>query len=283
MSVLGRTGIVGSAAAALAAGATLGTYWSSDEPSDITFLSVGQGDCTVIRNDGATFMVDAGPRTDDFDAGSRIVAPKLRQTGVNRIDILFLTHPDLDHIGGLAGLASRVRIDRVAVPGYFRGHPELSKCLQEAGIREDQILWMDRPVAGESGSLRFEVRLPRFSSGESENEGSPFIRFDWVGASAVLTGDASEEVEAIEAAEGDWKADLLKAGHHGSATSTSKVWLTEVQPKTVIVSCGPGNRYGHPAPGTLERIQASGAKAFRTDRDGDLRFIPSPSGFRLGN
>lgn len=226
-------------------------------------------------------MVDVGPRTEDFDAGSRIVAPKLRQMGVNRVDVLFLTHPDSDHIGGLPGLASRVRIDKVAVPFYFRSHPELSKSLHDAGIKEEQILWLDRPLAGESGSLKFQVQLPRFMKSESENEGSPFIRFQWGPCSAVFTGDASQEAEAIEAAEGDWKGDLLKAGHHGSSTSTSSAWLKEVKPESVIVSCGAGNRYGHPAPDTLERIRASGAKVLRTDRDGDLRFIPTPTGFRL--
>lgn len=279
--MLNRAGVVGSGLAAIAGGATLSSYWPSEQPSDITFLSVGQGDCTVVRSDGATFMVDAGPKTDDFDAGSRIVAPKLRQMGVNRVNILFLTHPDSDHIGGLAGLASRVRVDKVAAPAYFRKHPELSKSLSEAGIEEEQVLWLDRPLAGESGSLRFQIHLPRFSTGEAENEGSLFIRFQWGNSSAVLTGDASEEIEAIEAAEGNWKADLLKAGHHGSATSTSNAWLKEVQPIVVVVSCGVRNRYGHPAPATLERIRAAGAKVVRTDRDGHLGFFPTPTGFRL--
>lgn len=265
---------------ALAAGASVGSFWSTELPSDITFLSVGQGDCTVVRGGGATFLVDAGPATDDFDAGSKIVAPKLRAMGVDRVSIVFLTHPDSDHIGGLAGLASRIRIDKVAAPAYFRGHPELKKSLSASGISEKEVLWIDRPLAGETGSLRFQVQLPTFSKGDSENEGSLFLRFQMDGSSAVFTGDASEETETIEAAAVDWQADLLKAGHHGSATSTSIAWLQEVRPKTVVVSCGERNRYGHPAPATLERIRAAGAKLLRTDQDGDLTFVPTAKGFR---
>lgn len=265
---------------ALAGGVMLGSYWTSEPPSDITFLAVGQGDCTVVRGGGATFLVDAGPATDDFDAGSRIVAPKLREMGVDRISIVFLTHPDSDHIGGLAGLASRVRIDKVAAPAHFKGHPELTKSLTAARITERQVLWIDRPLAGETGSLRFQVQLPTFSKGDSENEGSLFLRFQMDGSSAVFTGDAGEETEAIEAAEVDWQADLLKAGHHGSATSTSSAWLQEVRPKTVVVSCGRQNRYGHPAQLLLERVQSAGAKVYRTDQDGDLTFVSTAKGFQ---
>ena len=265
---------------ALAGGATVGSYWTSEPPSDITFLAVGQGDCTVIRGGGATFLVDAGPATDDFDAGARIVAPKLREMGVDRISIVFLTHPDLDHIGGLAGLASRVRIDRVAAPAYFRGHPELTKNLSAAGIGEKEVLWVDRPLVGKVERLGFEVQLPSFSNGDSENEGSLFLRFQLEGCSAVFTGDAGEETEASEASELDWRSDLLKAGHHGSAASTSSAWLKEVQPKSVVVSCGRGNPYGHPAQPLLDRIRAAGAKVYRTDAEGDLTFVPTAIGFR---
>lgn len=278
--MLGRLSAVLGGVAALAGGATVGSFWESEPAARLIFLDVGQGDCSVITSGEQSFLIDAGPRTEEFDAGSRIVAPKLRKLGIDRIDLLFITHPDMDHVGGLPGLASKIRIDRVAAPAHFRGHAVLAQCLAEAGFRDRDVLWVDRPLAGSAGPLRFDLRLPTYSKDEPENEGSLLLRCAIGNSSAVFTGDANEEVEAVESGKFEWQADLLKAGHHGSATSTSKAWLAEVRPHTVVVSCGARNTYGHPAPSTLARIRECGAGLARTDTEGDLVFEPTPTGFR---
>jgi competence protein ComEC len=77
----------------------------------------------------------------------------------------------------------------------------------------------------------------------------------------------------------DWPADVLKAGHHGSDTSTGRRWLMDTRPKWVVVSCGRNNNYGHPHPATLRRIESVGAEALRTDQLGSLIFVPTPQGF----
>jgi competence protein ComEC len=265
---------------ALSAGWLVGRVDVAPSPGRLSFLAVGQGDCTVIRHGEITVLVDAGPATERFDAGSRIVAPKLREMGVGVVDLLILTHPDADHIGGLPGLASRVRIERVAASARFRNHPDLIAALQRAKIGSDRVQWVAHPLILRHRKLALEIREPsKKAPVDSDNEGSLFIRVAMGRLSAVMTGDAGFETEIIEAGRGDWRAGILKAGHHGSANSTSDQWLAEVRPKAVVVSCGAGNPFGHPSPLMLARASRAGTRVFRTDLHGDVHFEPSAEGF----
>lgn len=259
------------ALAAVAVGGGLGWRVPPAEAS-LSFLSVGQGDCSVIRAGGLTVLIDVGPATDTFDAGSRLVAPKLKELGIRQVDLAILTHPDSDHVGGLAGLNSRVRIAYVAAPAHFRDHVDLEAALEKARIPPHRIIWVDRPIRIRSADLQMDVLLPRFDPGEPENDGSPFIRASIGGAAAVFTGDASEESEIRMSGRGHWQAQLLKAGHHGSASSTSTPWLNAVKPEEVIVSCGIDNPFGHPADTVIERIEAAKAELRRTDLEGDVHY-----------
>jgi len=258
--------------AGLGIGGGLSFVKSPAEPTSVSFLSVGQGDCSVIRHAGYTILIDAGPATDSFDAGQRIVAPKLKELGVRRIDLLVLTHPDSDHIGGLPGLASRIPIGNIAVPAYFRGHPTLSQSLQAARFDSAKVVWMDRSARLATEGLAMDFRLPRFVQGSEDNEGSPFIQVRINGKTFLFTGDASEETELAMMGRGHWRADVFKAGHHGSGGSSSTPWLKAVDPTSIVVSCGIDNPFGHPAESFLERAKDVGAELLRTDRMGDIHF-----------
>ena len=245
----------------------------------MSFLSVGQGDCTVLRSDDLTVLIDVGPVSDTFDAGSRLVAPKLRQRGIDAVDLVILTHPDIDHIGGLAGLMSKVRVEKVAAAAYFRGHPDLERELGRAGLGDEDVLWLAQDARCRVGDAELDIRLPSYAPGDPDNEGSPFMRWSQGGHSAVMTGDASLETEAAEVGRDDWEAEILKAGHHGSSRATSLAWLRRVHPQTVVVSCGRHNRFGHPAAATLKRIAKIGAQVLRTDLDGDIDFERTAGGW----
>lgn len=264
---------------ALVGGAMFGLADGPPETSRLAFLSVGQGDCTVIRHAGYTILFDAGPASDSLDAGSRWVAPKLKAMGARRVDLLILTHPDLDHIGGLPGLSSRLKIGNIAIPAYFREHPDLIKTLAAARIDGTKLIWIDHPIRIRVTDMAMEIRLPNFQPDSADNEGSPFIRVDWNGSTVVLTGDASEETEIAMMGRADWESDILKAGHHGSASSTSEAWLNRVRPDRVIASCGINNRFGHPANALIERVKNRGIILQRTDQDGDLVFEPRDKTF----
>jgi len=277
--VRGRFSSVTLWVAALCGGAGSSAFVSGgSEPPELIFLSVGQGDCTVIRRSDFTILIDAGPRTDSYDAGP-FIASKLRKLGIHRVDLVILTHPDSDHIGGLAGLAGLVPVRHVAVPGYFRDRPDLADSFSRAGIGGESLMWLasDSQLKLEGG-LEMVIRLPKFESGMPDNDGSPFIRVGAGGHTAVLTGDASSEAEMQIEAREVWDCDVLKAGHHGSKSSTCESWLAETSPRFVIVSCGRNNSYGHPAPEVLERARRSGADVLRTDELGDIRFRWSSSG-----
>jgi competence protein ComEC len=268
-------GLGASAAIGLAVG-----FWPDPVPQDMHFLSVGQGDATLIRADGLAILVDCGPKSEGFDAGVRLIAPKLRRLGVDRIDILILTHPDMDHIGGLAGLSKRVPIGSVVLAEHFKDHAEWRAILQTLPRPPSQIRYIDQETI-QLPSGKLELVSPKWLPEEPDNEGSLFLHLKLGNGTAMLTGDASIETEILMAPLADWSAQILKAGHHGSATSTSREWLEEVRPKWTVLSCGSGNSYGHPHASTLWRIHQANAQPLRTDRLDDIRFVLTPDGFKL--
>jgi competence protein ComEC len=234
------------------------------------FLSVGQGDATLLIDGERSVLIDAGPRTEGFDAGERLIAPQLRALRVRKIDCLVLTHPDLDHVGGLRSVAERFRIGRVVVSSAFRNDPEMLAALGLAGFRPDQVVWIEGVWSARVGRFEMTIAAPRPYAGMEPNEGSLFVRADVGETSLLVTGDANSDTEAAMSGVHDWDVDVLKAGHHGSRFSTSDDWLEVTSPQLVVASCGRGNNYGHPAPAMVARVREVGAAFLRTDRDGTV-------------
>lgn len=246
---------------------------SESRATRLSFLSVGQGDCVVFQHRGRTVLVDAAPKVEGFDAGERLAAPALYRLGVKRIDLVLLSHPDGDHIGGLPALSRRFPIGQVVIPARFREHPEMQAVLARARISSSQVVWLESVGHTTIGDYAFTLVCPSDGRYPADNDGSMFVRLTGPSISAVLTGDASEEVEeAMLGAGMDWRAQVLKAGHHGSRTSTGEAWLNAVGPTMVIVSCGRNNTYGHPSPDVLERLRRRGITVYRTDRQGTISF-----------
>lgn len=270
--------ITGILAACLAVGGLAG-YWTTAEPDTLTFLSVGQGDCAVFRSAGVTVLIDTGPRTPTFDAGEKIVVPKLRAMGVESVDLVLLSHPDLDHVGGLGAIKRAYPNLKVGVSGDFRGFPAMEKALDAGGVIDDQVIWLGPENVSQVGSFTFRLECPHWKAGEPDNDGSMFIRVSNNTSSAVLSGDASSVAEAIEAPQINWSAQVLKAGHHGSKSASSEVWLETVHPKYDVISCGRNNPYGHPHKVVLDRLAADHIQALRTDQVGDIEFKSTPDGF----
>ena len=250
--------------------------------TEIVFVSVGQGDCTVLMSDDWVVVIDVAAKSEGFDAGERLVAPELRKLGVRKIDCLILTHPDGDHIGGLGAVARRFRIGRVLVSQAFRENADMLKALGEAGLRPSQVEWVATVERADFGQLRLTVAPPVWYEGMPTNDGCLFVRADAGEGSAAFTGDANASVEEAMAAKGDWDVQVLKAGHHGSKYSSSKVWLDETTPQVVVASCGRRNNYGHPSPEAIARIKEEGATFLRTDRDGTVVFLLGQHGFYRG-
>ncbi len=243
----------------------------------VAFLQVGQGDCTVIRRANAVIMIDAAPRTDTYNAGIRMVWPKLRQMGINEIDVLVISHPDLDHAGGMAGIAERVPIHHVVASARFRDHAQLQTELSAARLSPS---WISSPSRIRPYGLRF---YPGSDHG-SENMGSLLTVVQMGSQKVAFSGDAPAEVEQAWINQLVDRSTILKAGHHGSGNSTSDAWLKHHQPEWVVFSSGRNNSYGHPAKSTIERSEAADAQMWRTDRNGDLLLVRQgeklvPAGF----
>lgn len=243
--------------------------WSHRTVDQFSFIQVGQGDCAVFRESGAVIMVDVGPRQGSFDAGRRIVWPALRELGIDRIDCLILSHPDMDHIGGLASICQRVRVDQIVISEVFRTHPVMQQELRSAGFLGDRIRYISENSRLSFGELKVSL-YPAPLESKSDNDHSLLAVVDSHGKNIALSGDASQAVEQFWIQQNVPKCQIIKAGHHGSNLSLSMGWLNYHHPEAVIFSCGRNNPFGHPAPEALER--AVGSKILRTDLDGNLTF-----------
>lgn len=265
--------VVGFLVLALALGYLYGR--GTDSQDRIAILSVGQGDSAVVQSQGRTALIDAGPATERLDSGSRFIVPALGRLGVGAIDMVILSHPDQDHIGGLRAIMARYDVGKIVVPACFRGHPQLRD------LPASKTLWLERSAVIRLGNAVLQLEAPVQVQPDKENDGSAFVRIVVGKSAAVFSGDAPMEVEnAMVRRLPDWRAQILHAGHHGSRTSTGSSWLAAVRPRIVAISCGRNNRYGHPHASVLAAIAAAGAQTARTDREGDLVFEATATGFR---
>lgn len=248
----------------------------ADDATDlrVTFLDVGQGDATLVEfPNGAIMLIDAGQRTDSFDAGERTIVPFLRARGITRIDALVLTHPDNDHIGGATAVLHRMDVARIVRAWSWAPEPDALRT--DSAARAEGLQMEDVRASARidlDPSVRVRVLGPSSSDNgaEASNTSSIVLRLEHGSTSMLLTGDADDVAERflIDRWGALLRSDVLKVGHHGSASSTSLEFLALVQPATAVISCGRLNRFGHPAPKLLDRLRAARTRVLRTDIGG---------------
>lgn len=263
----------------------------------IVAIDVGQGDAIAIRTPrGRWLLVDAGPRGGGgSDAGLTRVVPYLHGQGARRLEAVILSHPDEDHAGGLAAVLRNVRTGVVLGPGLGSGQTGHMLGLAEA--RDAGVPWR-RAVRGDLWTMDgvvFRVLSPPGGGTDGAppldpghpNDWSVVLRVEFGEFSALLTGDAGEEIESRLIGEGPaggpdspsaQRATLLKVGHHGSITSTSEAFLRATSPEYALIPVGARNRYGHPDPVVLARLRRAGAHILRTDRHGTVAVIARRDG-----
>jgi competence protein ComEC len=255
------------------------TGWYVPCPNDLIFLNVGQGDCAVLRDRGITLLIDDGPLKRTETSESAAVLPALRRHSIGNVDLILLSHPDMDHIGGTRAILERFPNAKVAISAEFETQPKLIHEMTQWNKASERVLWLPEEATVRVGDCVLNVVCPPVTDRENDNRGSMFVRIQDQGATADFSGDAPSDIEDQIVSRGTWPADILHVGHHGSRTSTGERWIEAVHPSFAVISCGRDNPYGHPHRATLDRLTAHKIAVERTDLDGDLSFVPSRGHF----
>lgn len=238
----------------------------------VHFLDVGQGDCALVQCDGKNLLIDAGE-----PGNEEKILSYLDSLQVSRLDYVIATHPHADHIGSMGQVLSHVSsIGTVFLPDLpdqlvptTRAYEKMMTVIEE---RADQVI---AATALEQYALGEANLLILGPSGEYDdlNNYSVVCKIAFGECEFLFTGDAEERAEKdILNLGANLKATVLKAGHHGSNTSTSSQFLQAVSPAYAVISCGEGNRYGHPDQETLEKLEAASCQILRTDQKGTILF-----------
>jgi competence protein ComEC len=245
------------------------THFAENEGKlSVYFLDVGQGDSTLFVIEGKTILIDAG----ETDMGDRVVSD-LRKLGVTRIDLLVATHPHSDHIGGMQKVLAVFPVGQVLDAG--RPHPSSTyEHFLETIDRKNIPYRVAEPgqIIDVDPALRvFVLSPPAQRIGDDPNINSLVLRISYGTIDFLMSGDLGGEGEDALLRSGyPLDAEILKVGHHGSASSTSPAFLARVRPELGVLFLGEDNPYGHPHQETLDLLKESGVTLYRTDRDGTV-------------
>lgn len=263
--------------------------WNAPKGLEVVMIDVGQGDSILILGpENHTVLIDAGPLSETFDAGERIVLPYLLNRGRGHLDALLITHEHADHIGGVRAVLDNIPTDWVGIPAvaqrleneeWQEGLPsglmnQAEKLhLLQAG---DQIhlgagAWLD--VLGPHQVLE--------GTHSDANNNSLVLKLHYLGHSVMLTGDMEqEEMQDIYETGADLETDFFKVPHHGSKFSLYTPWLDRINPQAVLISVGK-NTFGHPADEVLRYWQERHVAVFRTDNQGTIRLLIGEKGAEI--
>lgn len=235
------------------------------EELQIHYIDVGQGDATLIVSDGHAMLIDAG----ENDKGSKVWS-YLKNQGINELDYVIGTHPDSDHIGGMDVILYKFDCKNVFMPDYTKDTKTYDDVIKVAQNKNYKIKSVKAGDTYSLGKASFTVIAPN-KKYEDSNNSSIGIILTYGEKSFLFTGDAEEEAEKDILANGiDIKADVYKAGHHGSRTASCDEFLEKVKPEYIVISCGEDNKYGHPHAAILNYCIFNHIPLYRTDKQGTI-------------
>jgi len=242
----------------------------------IHIIDIGQGDSILIETSAGFMLIDAGESSEEDT-----LKKYLRKMGISTLSYLVLTHPHTDHVGGADMILEEFKVENIIYDNYndSYGKKEFTELVSLINTEGANIV---DPKQGDKffmGDAEFTVL---YATDDSEslssdvNDYSIVLRLDYGESSFVFTGDATTAVEAdiIETfSRFELDCDFLKSGHHGSTTSSGKKFIDILTPEIVAISCGEGNRYGHPHADVLETYSKAKSTVYRTDLSGSLVFV----------
>ena len=240
------------------------------QTSGVWVVDSGQGQ-VILASDGETsVLIDTGPAySDSFSVASAAVLPLMRQKGIDHLDVLIVSHSDNDHSGGTRDILEAVSVGRFYVGQQLQDLKPQINCHSLSPIDNQAHI-------APGANLRIEfVPVPE-GVRDSDNNQSCVVRLHWSGYRILIPGDADSKVErALIADDAErLKSDILIAGHHGSNSSTSSMWLKAVAPQLVFFSAGYRNRFNHPHPDVIGRIVREGLPYVNTATSGLIEITP---------
>ena len=231
----------------------------------VHFIDVGQADSILLLCDGQSMLIDGG-NVEDSD----LVVAYLQEQGVTKLDYVVNTHAHEDHVGGLPAVLAGYETENLWCPVDEYSSKCFADFLYYADQQELELTCPDPGSVYALGSTQITVLGPMKDDYDTNNS-SMVLRADYGQTSFLFSGDAEAEAEKdILEAGFDISCTVMKAGHHGSDTSNSYLWLREADPAYVVISVGEGNTYGHPHEGALSRFRDNDAIVCRTDLQGHI-------------
>ena len=256
---------------------------------ELHMIDVGQGDAILIASEEGYMLIDTGDNTND---SRNALTSYLQDLGVTTLDWLVLTHPDADHIGGAEKVLEMCEVENVMLSDITHSS-QLYINMMEAILESDANIHIVEEKNGEKdtetgnltasmyhagdtfswGEIDYTILGPISIDQDDRNNASVVLRMVYGTNSFLLTGDMEkEEEEELLSYFGAefFNCDILKVGHHGSGTSSSAALLAKATPKYALISCGEGNKYGHPHSEAITRLEGANATIYRTDLVGHI-------------
>lgn len=265
-----------------------------DQSLRVTFLDIGQGDATFIEfPDGQQMLVDCAIDARIIEALGRVMSFYDRD-----IDYLVVTHPDLDHYGGCIDVLNRFTIGHIVYNGLEKPYDDLWQAFnaeleehQQAGklytLAEEQFVW---DIASTTVNFLYpdhsivdNPNVPNVEKETGANDTSIIMKVTYGDQDVLLTGDAEEDLERYLVATYGEQLDveILKAGHHGSKTSSIPEFISSTRPIMAIASAGKNNKFKHPSRRVIKRFERAGVAFWQTDLHGDILIALTTSSFRI--
>ncbi|OCA99847.1 ComEC/Rec2 family competence protein [Clostridium beijerinckii] len=234
----------------------------------VHYIDVGQGDCILVQVNNKNLLIDSGPKSD-----RRKLFNYLSGLNLNKLDYVIATHPHEDHIGNMDDIIKTYSIGTFYSPkveSTTKSFEDMVDALKDKNLKV-HVLKNNSNSIDLGENTKVNVFSPNKDFYDNLNNYSPVIKIQYGNTSFLFTGDAEKEVEKeILNNNEDISADVLKVGHHGSSTSTSKDFLKKVNPSIAVISVGKDNIYNHPDAITTKLLDESNIKTYRTDKDGTI-------------
>ncbi len=236
----------------------------------VNYIDVGQGDSELIQVNDKNILIDAGPN-ESIDK----LMNYLSKQNIKKLDYVIATHPDEDHIGGMSSVIKKYDIGEFYAPKKLATTQTFENMVKALKTKNIKINPGKSGMSLDLGkSVVCEMLAPNNDKYTDTNNYSIVVKITYGQSKFLFTGDAEKISEKEMLAKNlDLSADVLKVGHHGSSSSSSKEFLDKVNPKIAIISCGKNNKYGHPHSETIKQLKNRKVQIYRTDVDGSIVLI----------